>query len=400
MRVPGRPPVLLDIVEEHFDELDFLWEQREANLFTPDWNLGDLAWHEERAEAHLDGLRLAELHGIDLAVARIAGGEMGAALAATLVLCADASDRHLEPVRAALRKGDPPVLDGARRALRHGVPDALRPLLDELAGSDDPLRAVAARDVLAFHRQLPAGDERLLADATPAVCCLAFGIAARGGQLTAAALRTALEHADPAVRGAAMRAAAWIGWPELLAVCRANASRATDPDPEAVAMLGALGGDEDAATLRQALERPELAATAIQALGALGRTASVPLLLDLMSDAALGVPAAKAYRRITGSDAAFGEKPFPPPPVAEGEDESEELPPAPAAARADWQRRSGAMPAKTAWQHGRSIPDQALPPDLDVLPLDSRRDVYLRLRARRVPVVDLELEALALHQRR
>jgi len=400
MHAPGRPPAFLDLVEEHFDESDFLWEVREANLFTPDWDLGDLAWHEERAEAHLDGLRLAERHGIDLAVARMASGEMSAALAATLVLCADATGAHLEPVRAALRGGDAPVLDGVRRALRHHLPAALQPLLAELAKGDDLVRAAAAHDVMAFRR-LPVGSvERLFADESPTVWCQAFGIAGRTGSLPTAALRAALEHADASVRRAAMHAAAWTGWTDLLAVCRASASRSTDPDPEAVRMLGVLGTADDAATLQQALERPEVAATAVQAIGALGRIESMPLLLELLGDRKLGVPAAKAYRRLTGSDAAFGEKPFPPPPIAEGEDENEELPPAPAAARADWQRRSASMPATSAWQHGRSIPTDALPPDLDALPLDSRRDVYLRLRAQRVAVPELELEALALQQRR
>ena len=93
------------------------------------------------------------------------------------------------------------------------------------------------------------------------------------------------------------------------------------------------------------------------------------------------------------------EKPFPPPEVPEGEDEEEALPPSPEKAAQDWQRRQSQMTPDSAWQSGVAIPDDRLPDEFDGLPLESRRDVYLRLRARlgsRVP--DIELEALASRQ--
>lgn len=402
MRVPGRPPVLPDVVEEHFDELDWLWEHREANVFTPDWTLADLAFCEERAEAHLDGLRLAELHGIDLALARLGSGAPSAALAATLVLCADATRSQFDAVRDALRAGDPPVLDGVRRALRHDLPDELLPLLRELAGGAEPLRVATALDVLAFRREsLPPFDANLLVDAPAPARALALGAAARAAT---AGLESAVERAladpEPAVRQAGMQAAAHVGWAPLLPRLREAALRRTDPDADAVAMLGRIGAAEDEPLLSDCLERPDLAAHAVQALGALGRVTAMPRLLDLLSDPKLGVLAAKAYLRLTGSEAAFGAMPFPRPQMAEGEDESEDLPPAPAAARADWQRRQGSMAAATTWAYGCAMPSDTLPPTFEDLRLDARRDAYLRLRARRVAVPDLELEAQALRQRR
>ena len=52
-----------------------------------------------------------------------------------------------------------------------------------------------------------------------------------------------------------------------------------------------------------------------------------------------------------------------------------------------------------AWQAGVGIADGMLPIGFDALPLATRRDVYLRLRARRAVMPDIELEALAMRQR-
>ncbi len=405
MHAPGRPPVLLDIVEEHFDELDFLCEHREANVFTPDWDLAHLAYHEDRCEAHLDGLRLAELHGTDLALARLGGGTMGAALAATLVLANAESTAAVEPtftapLGAALQTAAPPIVDGIRRALRQGVPAPLWPLLRELTRHAEPLRAATAIDVLTFARADGVELGELLASPLAPVRELALGAAARLGTLGAADVASALEQAEPAVRRAALFAAAHTGLPKLAELCRAAATRPTDPDPEALQMLGVLGDPADEAVLRLALARPELARTAVAALGTLGRVSAVPLLLELTRDKGLGVLAALAYQRLTGARDVFGSKPWPPPPVAEGEDEVEDLPPAPDQIAADWRRRETKLAKERAWQFGQEIGPSALPTDFDSLPLHARRDVYLRLRARRITVPDLELEALALHQRR
>lgn len=397
----GRPPVMLDIVEEHFDELDFLWEHREANLFTPDWILEDLAEHEERAEAHLDGLRLAELHAVDLAEERVVGEETFAATAAALVLFEAGEPKYHELIGEAFRTAGPAAVDGIRIALRHRPLDDMAETLHALVAGSEAFRAAAAADVIAFHRAPVDGLAALFGSDDASARVLGLGAAGRLGLLGSRDLDMGLSCPEPEVRGAAFRAAARVGFAGLADRCRALATRETDPDPVAVSFLGVLGEPHDVAVLRSLVARDPVSLEAVAALGATGRVEAVPTLLELMADEALGIAATAAYRRITAAPDVEGHMPFPRPEVPEGEDEEEALPPDPEKAAADWARRASSMTPDSAYQSGVAIGDDQLPDALHELPLESRGDVYLRVRSRlgaRAP--DLELEALAIRQHR
>ena len=129
---PGLAPVIPDVLEEHFEELDFLWEQRESVIFAPDWNLDDLAEHEERCEAHLDGLRIAGAHGVELARPALRGDERGAATAAAMILLAAGEPGLEEEVLEVLAEAEAPAREGVRIALRHGDVENLRSRLERL----------------------------------------------------------------------------------------------------------------------------------------------------------------------------------------------------------------------------------------------------------------------------
>ena len=388
------PPVFPDIVEEHFDELDALCEHREANVFTSEWTLRDLAVHEERAEAHLDGLRLAELHGVSLARGRLGTGP-SAATAAAFVLWESGNSDARALVLDQFRRGAPPIRDGIRRALRHlPLAELKQPLLDAMAG--DPAVAAAAADVLAFQRSSLPPFDHLMGEAEPAIVQLALSAAGRARRLHPEDFARTSAHSDPNVRSAAFEAAARAGLAGLTDTCRRAAAQG---DVVGLAFLGTLGDMTDMSLITQALRNAAMAPVAVSTIGTMGRVQAVPLLLELMSDAALGVSAMEAYKRITGATGIDGEKAFPRPPVAEGEDEDESLPPDPQKAKMDWEQRQSVLTPDRTWQAGIGITDGLLPVGFDTLPLATRRDVYLRLRARAAPIPDIELEALAVRQR-
>jgi len=398
----GRPPVLLDIVEEHFEELDFLWELREGVLFAPDWNLEELAELEERAEAHLDGLRLAEAHAVDIARPALTGEEIFAATAATFVFMETGVPELAAEVIEAFEAAADGARDGIRIGFRHSRIDAIAERLAALARQGEPPVAAAAADVLAFHRNAVPEIRRLLEGEDLGSQVLAYGTLGRLGLLREPDLAAALESESEELRRAALEAAARSGLPGLGTACRRAASRRTTPDAQALAFLGVLGDPADASVLQAALAQPGLADAALRGLGALGRVEAIPSLIALMENPDLALAAGAAFQRITGAEDIEAEKPAPPP-ADEGTEEEEFAddtpPPDPARAQAYWSEHQAAFDPSGRWQAGQEVSADPLGAAFNALTLEARRDSYLGARARSSSTVpDLELELRALLQ--
>lgn len=401
------PAVILDVLEEHFEELDFLWEQRETSLFAHDLKLRDLEEIEERAEAHRDGLRHGGPFAIELARAAFLDGGASGAAAATFVLRDRSTPDLGAEVLDALRGDSAEARDGVRVGLRHAGSIALAPRLASISG-DGPIDArIAAVDLLAFHRASPpAGMLALLGACPPELAPLLYGAIGRfGGPWSVDLLDRALAGDAPRARRAALEASARMGLPGIADRCRRAAAGTAARNPEAIAFLGVVGALEDHGILAKAAGAREGAVAAIEALGALGNVAAIPLLIEAMNDEGLRFAAGRAFGRITGADdIGSAEPPLPPPADEESEDESDlaepEPPPDPQRAGEWWARERGRFDATVRWQSGIAVPAGPSDAVLRDLPLDARRDAWLGWRASAPDRVrDLELEATVKRQR-
>lgn len=289
-----------DVLEEHWDDLDFLWTQREHLAFDADFDLVDLAEHEERIAAHLDGIRIAGDREIERIREHLGSGEDGLVAAATLLLLERGPDEHASVIKA-LEAGE----DGVRQALRHAPTahfEALAGELERLAVSarSSTTRA-AALDVLAFRGRRITPDRALTTDEEPQVRELAWGALGRLGLLESSDIEAVLHDAEPTVRSAGLYALARAGLEGVVAACLTAATRRTDPDGVALEFLGVLGVREHEGILIESLERPDLAPFAVRGLGAMGTPAAVERLavevVRTEDEAAF-----EAWNRITGLD--------------------------------------------------------------------------------------------------
>lgn len=155
--------------------------------------------------------------------------------------------------------------------------------------------------------------------------------------------------------------------------------------------------------MEAAVRRPNLATAAIAAMGALGSIRAIPLLLEIMKDSGLARAAGAAFVRITAADGIAADRP-PPTPAGLSEDERDFLdetkPPDPDKARAAWEEVKSGFAAEGRWQCGREVSREPLGEGFNSLSLQTRRDLYLSVRARDAGRTrDLELEASAVRQR-
>lgn len=385
--------MLLDVVEEHLEEVEILWSRRRLEMTSPRTDVKGLAALEERMTAHLEGAVLGtDTIGGESAPA---DADRAFALAAVAILTDDShSSREL---RAILEGGSPAARQGAIEALCH-LP--LSPSMRETfevacAGESEPLQS-AATDILSFHRLSTASLMRgLRSRAATLRAASARAVGRMGAEVKS--LEVLVHDDDSAVRDAACAAAALRGQRWAVSALRWLCSDPERVTSEAVRLLGCIGDASDIATLRQAARSSVLGEPAVTALGTLGFGECVEVLLECMEESHVARAAGAAYRRITGIG----------PEVRDADDSMEEIEfhdlrpmPDPEATRRRWRVEEARFTPTRRWRGGVALVTERWLENPHHGDLLTRREELIRIWSQepdRFP--GLELDAPMIRQR-
>lgn len=312
MVAPDQPAtearVLWDVVEEHFEEAEFLLHQWTTQRISPLYTLDELAaGPEERLAAHADGLAV--------------GGD-------------SVAERLLWPLVEA--PGDDPLRVRAAAYVLAGLPDPrwLDAIVHRIGVTDDPEFANALTEALiASPRPDVASKVATAFNQTPAALGRAAWlrvVAARGG-VVGTPIAGALDDSDADVRAAALRAVVFAD--RDLARWAAEA-RLADPEPivrwaaahcgavvgsasawsrvldttrgpsealrDALTLVAVVGEAPHVEALVQRLDDAATRADTIWALGFSGRRIAAEALLPWLTDADCGTLAGEAFAAVTG----------------------------------------------------------------------------------------------------
>jgi len=309
--------IIPEIIDQHAEEAAFLWLLRDAAVSAPHYLLADLARLDGRAEAHIDGLRVACEPGWEIAkTALIEIGEPGEAFAAG-VLAFESSEP--EKTQQVIEVGTA-TLEASR-----GLISALGWLPYEqasrhiraLLAADEPALKQLGIAASAIHRRNPGpallaafapDDPRLRARALRAIGELGlvdFHINARA----------ALKAKDPKVRfWGAWSNALLNGHKDAVAYLQ-NVAEAGGPLAERAAQMAMrrLAPNDAKVWLKRLVKELGQKRIAVIAAGAFADPEVIPFLIDQMKAPNLARAAGESFSLITGVHIAYdkleGEKP-------------------------------------------------------------------------------------------
>jgi len=297
--------ILIDILEEHMEEADFLWQQRQNALYDRVYNLDDLAELEERLLAHLDGLVLGEKEAWKLLGPKLSSGEEGEVFSAAFVALDSRDPSKIDLVNKTFLEAEDNVLNGICYAFKHTMNQEVENILRSMLNSDNGRIQAASIDCLSLRRIsidtnrlqafLSKKDTRIIAATVSAVGRL------RINQLSEEAERF-LENEIMEVRREAIKTGLLLGSRKSLDACRRIIINRTEGADQLIEYLGLMGQPDDANILINTMNDPGLVRNAITALGLLGNISTVELLIQSASDPKLSRLAGEAISRITGVD--------------------------------------------------------------------------------------------------
>src|SRR3989475_12590133 len=297
-----------DILEEHIEELAFLWEQRQAAVRDPRYTIRELTHLEERITAHLHGVLAVGEVALPLLEDTLSADDPHMVFAAASGLLQAKNGAATARGRDSFGHAQGPVLAALQDALAQApLNPGVAPFRELFHGGPAPVGA-AAGTILAFHSVLEPTIpqiERLLRHEDAVVRQSGWRLVGYlGVPLDAKTYAAAMRDDDPVVRRAALYAGAWSGQPGVLAVCRKLAAQPSSETLDALELLAVLGGPEDAQLIATLATTAALGPARFRLVGAYGHPALMDLVLAALTDAdpATAAAAGAAFTKITGQN--------------------------------------------------------------------------------------------------
>ncbi len=317
--------MILDILDEHIDEAEDLFERRLLAFDMLDLTGEDLAELDVRLRAHLDGLLLGGEASWNLCRDFLAEGSVGQAFVAGIMACEAPGAPGLQTLIEALPEASPDIKQGIRGACHLTVWPGVVYFLQQQLGSDDADVRAVALDALIYRKEIPAIDvlERALKSSNTAELIAGLQGAAQVDDLRLAPLvEGCLSSNNTDVSAAALEALVLIDPARAVARCHGILSDNAPCPTTAAMLLGVIGNREDIGPLIEttASQVPQVARAAVLALGNLGSPVAVQALIKLLDHPELGGVAGVSLKRMFGEH--LPEAEMPPLETAEEEDDS------------------------------------------------------------------------------
>jgi uncharacterized protein (TIGR02270 family) len=297
-------PILWKIVEKHLGVAQIAWFLWTRAVAAPNYTLAEVAHGpEERLFAQLSGLAAAgEETAERLLVPALRGDELGnepdrIAVASLALLVTRGGLDVLSPaLRGAPIEERAPMARALGLARGPGLEDGIEALLAD----GDPAVQAAALDALAARGLAPAELRGLLASRDPGVLVAALGVARHAGVKHRNAIEAAVHSPVSEIRDAALEAGISLGLRVPWLVARELVEARQPGCGPALSLLAMSGEPSDLERMEAALAVPKLRGAAIWALGFSGWPRAVELCLPHLASARHARIAGEAISAITG----------------------------------------------------------------------------------------------------
>jgi uncharacterized protein (TIGR02270 family) len=381
-----------DIVQEHYEELQFLWAQRRNALRSPRHRERELLMLEDRIEAHAQGMLVIDERIAEFVEPALLGDDELPAFAAAFALLRLGTPASLERVMDAFESATEKKLDGLRDALAHGPSTPLTPRLSSSFLSAVPPVGAAAGKVLACHNALtPVAQqlERFVRAEEPTAREGGWRLAADCAVTVPSPWYEAgLRDDDPAVKRAALTAAAWCGGAAFAPYCRGLATEPTPESIEPLAMFAAAAPPEDYQLVAAVASNPAAGADRFRVVGSFAHPYFIDLLIKEMenADPAAAVAAGAAFTKMTGRDVESDKRTKvspdgkPPADDFEAEFQDEVFLPDPDVARKYWQELAPTLARSPRICRGMDVSQPLSREQFAALDMESRSEYCLRMR--------------------